>query len=137
MRDGTPAIREYETDEFDEEDPLQPYQLGRYFADEEHSDWLRVSSATKAKALEHLAILENFTSHQVEDPSLAQGFIWESPQSLNWYELGMRNRPCFSTFHMLCLLIYNMLTLTNTLVCFLRSAFPEGKICTDGTYRSQ
>ena len=35
IRDDTPALLEYDTDEFNEDNVLSPYHLDRYFTDEE------------------------------------------------------------------------------------------------------
>lgn len=90
IRDGSTALLEYETDEFNEEDPLSAYHLDRYFTDDEYSDWLRLSFSStkehKKELIEHIADLEEFTRKQIEDPSFSKGFIWESKQAFNWFD---------------------------------------------------
>ena len=90
-RDGSAALLEYDTDEFDESNPISPYHLDQYFTDEEYSDWLRLSFSDKTsdhekEALDIVKQLEDFTQKQIEDPSLSQGFIWESKQDFNWFD---------------------------------------------------
>lgn len=90
-RDGSAALLEYDTDEFDESNPRSSYHLDQYFTDEEYSDWLRLSFSDKAsdhekEALDIVKQLEDFTQKQIEDPSFSQGFIWESKQDFNWFE---------------------------------------------------
>ena len=93
-RDGSAALLEYDTDEFDENDSTLPYHLDQYFTDEEYSDWLRLSFSDKAsiekevfekEVLDVVKQLEDFTQKQIEDPSFSQGFIWESKQDFNWF----------------------------------------------------
>ena len=91
MRDDTPALLQYHTDEFNEERPDLPYHLDRYFTDEEYSDWQRLSFSLdprdhQKEALEHITNLEEFTRRQIEDPSFSKGFIWEINQKFNWFK---------------------------------------------------
>ena len=77
-RDGSAALLEYDTDEFDESNPRSSYHLDQYFTDEEYSDWLRLSFSDKAsdhekEALDIVKQLEDFTQKQIEDPSFSQG----------------------------------------------------------------
>ena len=89
-RDRSPALIEYQTDEFNPEDPDAAYHLDRYFADGEYSDWLRLNFSQNEEthpeeALDHLATLETFTRMQTEDPNFTGGFIWESQHWFNWF----------------------------------------------------
>lgn len=96
MRDGTPALLEYVTDEFSEISPNLPYHLGRYFADGDytsngctfHSQFSINEEEHFKEAVDHIMHLEDFTQEQIEDPSRSEGFIWEFRYEFNWYHNG-------------------------------------------------
>ena len=90
IRDDTPALLEYDTDEFNEDNVLSPYHLDRYFTDEEFSDWLRLSFSSidehEKEVITYIEQLEDFTRKQIDDPSFSKGFILESKQDFNWFD---------------------------------------------------
>ena len=100
MRDDTPALLEYHTDEFNEKRPDNlPYHLDQYFTGEEYSDWQRLSFSLEKRdhqkeALEHITNLEEFTRRQIKDPSFSKGFIWEVHQEFNWFD----NTPALTEY---------------------------------------